>query len=58
MNTYTIKRKLYLKYDVELDPNKILYIHKPINVGDFILIKKLSKDYKDIRVEPRSALRL
>ena len=55
----TIKRKLYLKYDIEFDAvDKILYIHKPISVSDFKLIRELSKNYKDIRVEPRNALRL
>lgn len=53
-----IKKRLYSKYDVEIDRNNILYIHKPVNVSDFILIKELSKGYKDLRVEPRSALRL
>ena len=59
MNIQEIKRKLNKAYDIEYDyVNKILYIHKPISVGDFKLVKELYKGYKDIRVEPRNALRL
>lgn len=58
MNENTIRMKLKEKYDIEMDyANKILYIHKPISVADFILVKKVSKDYKDVRVEPRNGIR-
>lgn len=58
MNPIKLKEKLYKTYDIELIDN-ILYIHKPIAVGDFILLKIfLGENPKDIRVEPRSALRL
>lgn len=48
--------KLYKTYDIEYNVHlKILYIHKPILVSDFRLLKVLlkGKDIKDIRVEPR-----
>lgn len=56
-----LEQKLFEKYDVEYNiQHKILYIHKPIIVSDFVLLKELLKGWeiKDIRVEPRSALRL
>lgn len=56
-----LEQKLFEKYDVEYNiKHKILYIHKPIIVSDFVLLKELLKGWgiKDIRVEPRSALRL
>lgn len=56
-----LEQKLFEKYDVEYNiKHKILYIHKPIIVRDFVLLKELLKGWeiKDIRVEPRSALRL
>ena len=61
MNIKNLEQKLFEKYDVEYNiKHKILYIHKPIIVSDFILLKELLKGWeiKDIRVEPRSALRL
>ena len=59
MNIQEIRRKLNEAYDIEYDHvNKILYIHKPISVSDFKWVKKLNKGYKEVRVEPRNALRL
>lgn len=54
----TIKKNLCLKYDIEYDVvDKILYIHKPISVSDFKWVKKLNKEYKEVRVEPRNGIR-
>lgn len=56
-----LEQKLFEKYDVKYNiKHKILYIHKPIIVSDFVLLKELLKGWeiKDIRVEPRSALRI
>jgi hypothetical protein len=61
MDLKNILDKLYKTHDIEYSVHlKILYIHKPILVSDFRLLKALLKgeDIKDIRVEPRSALRL
>ena len=61
MDLKNIEQKLFETYDVEYNiKHKILYIHKPILVSDFILLKNLLKEWeiKDIRVEPRSMLKL
>ena len=58
MDLQAILRKLIETYDIEYDfTNKILYIHKPINVSDFKWVKKLNKEYKEVRVEPRNGIR-
>lgn len=60
-NIYDLKRFLFRKYDIEYKRiEKRLYIHKPIQVRDFIKVRELTKDYdiKDILVEPRSYIRL
>lgn len=61
MNIENLEQKLFETYDIEYNiHHKILYIHNPIKVKDFTVLKVLLKDWniKDIRVEPRSALRL
>ena len=47
--------KIFKKYDIEYDKNfKLILIHKPIIVDDFIFLKYVLKDYMykidDIRV--------
>ena len=59
MNEYTLRTYIFNKYDVEYnDYLKILYIHNPIDVSEFNLLKWLCReyDYKDIRVEPRNGV--
>lgn len=60
-NIYDLKRFLFRKYDIEYKRiEKRLYIHKPIEVRDFIKVKELTKEYdiQNILVEPRSYIRL
>lgn len=60
-NIYDLKRFLFRKYDIEYKKiEKRLYIHKPIEVRDFIKVKELTKEYdiQNILVEPRSYIRL
>ena len=59
MNIENLEQKLFEKYDIEYNIHlKILYIHEPILVSDFRLLKVLLKDWeiKDIRVEPRHSI--
>ena len=59
MNLKNLEQKLFETYDIEYNIHlKILYIHKPILVSDFRLLKVLlkDKDIKDIRVEPRYSI--
>ena len=61
MSPGKLKQKLFETYDIEYNAKLgILYIHKPILVKDFMLVRFFAKNMsvKDIRVEPRSALRL
>ena len=59
MNLKNLEQKLFETYDIEYNIHlKILYIHKPILVSDFRLLKVLLKGWeiKDIRVEPRYSI--
>lgn len=59
MNLKNLEQKLVETYDIEYNiHHKILYIHKPIIVSDFRLLKVLLKGWeiKDIRVEPRHSI--
>jgi hypothetical protein len=61
MNIENLEQKLFDKYDIEYNIHlKILYIHEPISVSDFRLLKVLLKGWeiKDIRVEPRWTIRI